>query len=106
MVKTAMMLLLLSLVASTAGEAAAREEYRVARAQHEFAPALLAPVPRAHHEDQASSRRLHVPAAVVAACVVASPEGPPCESYQPPSLAPLTPSATPSSQRDPPSSPS
>jgi hypothetical protein len=105
MVETAMLLLLLSLVASTAGGATDREAYCVARAP-EAAPARLAPVPGAHHEDQAASRRVHVPAAVAAAGVVVSPERPPCESYEPPSLAPLTPSATPNSQRDPPSSPS
>lgn len=103
MVDAAMLLLLLSLVASTAGDAAAREASCVARARHEAAPALLAPVPRAHHEDQAASRRVHVPAAVAAAGVVVSPVRSPRESYEPPSLAPLTPSATPSSQRDPPS---
>lgn len=101
-----MLLLLVSLVASTAGDAAAREQHCVARPLHEAAAALFAPVPRAHHEDQAAGRRVHVPAAVAAARVVVSPERPPCESYEPPSLAPLTPSATPSSQRDPPSSPS
>ncbi len=100
----AMLVLSLCLFATSAGDTARSGRASILRsdAGRVVSPARLAPVPGARHEDQAASRRVHVPVAVAVRGFLPSPERSARARYSPPSLAPLTPSTIPSSQRDPP----
>jgi hypothetical protein len=82
---------------------ASRVGFRVARPDHGRLEApRVAWSFAAHHEDKAASRRVQVGVATAAATAAGWPGPASGALYERPSLAPLTPSAAPSSQRDPP----
>jgi len=95
--------LLLAAVLSTADVSAAHGPSSVRRAtpKTEAAKAALATVAPADPREKAAVRN-EAPQAEPATVFRVTLQAPSCDAYVPPSLAPRTPAATPSSQRDPP----
>lgn len=100
-----MLLLLLSLLVSAPEARAVRGPACVSSAPSEggeHTTRVLLSLGHAHTGKAAG--RPEAPAAVPVSTVSPSPKLRPCAAYAPPTLAPLAPAATPSSQRDPPRS--